>query len=146
MKSLLISACLIGRDCKYSGGNNALDAETLSALREKYELIPVCPEADGGLPTPRDPSERVGGRVMSITGRDVTAQYKKGAEIALQSAKENGCEEALLKEKSPSCGAGEIYDGTFSMRLIPGDGVTAELLKANGIKVIGESGIKELIG
>ena len=145
MNSILISACLLGRDCKYSGGNNALSGEVLSALREKYKLVPVCPEEDGGLPTPRDPSERIGERVMSIAGRDVTAEYKTGAEIALRLAKENGCQVALMKEQSPSCGSGIIYDGTFSGRLIPGYGVAAELLKANGIEVIGESQVKELI-
>ena len=145
MSALLISACLVGCNCKYNGGNNALDGDILSALRAKYELIPVCPEEDGGLPTPRDPSERVGDRVISSAGRDVTAEYEKGAQIALRLARENGCTAALLKEKSPSCGSGEIYDGTFSHRLINGDGVTAELLKANGIEVCGESKVNELV-
>ena len=144
MERVLISACLVGVECKYCGGSNILGGDVLSALREKYELIPVCPESDGGLPTPRDPSERIGDKVMSISGRDVTAEYQKGAEIALALAKENACETALLKEQSPSCGSGSIYDGTFSGRLIPGYGVAAELLKANGIEVIGESRVNEL--
>ena len=144
MKSILISACLIGRECKYCGGSNILGGDVLSALREKYELIPVCPESDGGLPTPRDPSERIGDKVMSISGRDVTAEYQKGAEIALALAKGNACETALMKEQSPSCGSGSIYDGTFSGRLIPGYGVAAELLRANGIEVLGESRVNEL--
>ena len=135
----IISACLIGVNCKYSGGNNALPVEKLKELDEKYELIPVCPERNGGLPTPRVPSERVGDKVMTRDGRDVTAEFTKGAEKALRLAKKHGAFLAILKENSPSCGSGTIYDGTFSGTLTAGDGVTAELLKKNGITVIGES-------
>lgn len=145
MENLLISACLIGTECKYSGGSNFVGEEKLAALKAKYNLIPVCPETAGGLPTPRHPSERKGDRVMSDIGVDVTAEYMRGAEFALELAKEHGCRIALLKEKSPSCGSGEIYDGTFSHTVIAGDGVTAELLKAHGITVYGESKIEELI-
>ena len=145
MDKLLISACLVGRDCKYSGGNNRLPEELLKKLSAKYELVPVCPESDGGLPTPRDPSERIGERVMSCKGADVTKEYTLGAEIALTAAKENGCALALLKELSPSCGSGRIYDGTFSGRIISGYGVTAELLLANGIKLFGESKAENLL-
>ena len=140
-KKVIISACLIGVNCKYSGGNNKLPDEKLDLLLEKYELIPVCPESDGGLPTPRTPSERMGDKVMSRDGRDVTAEFKKGAEHALRLAKEHGAELAILKEDSPSCGSGIIYDGTFTGTLVPGFGVTAELLKDNGITIIGESQI-----
>jgi len=141
MKKLLVSACLIGRDCKYSGGNNILPAAALEKLRGEYEFFPVCPESDGGLPTPRDPSERRGDKVVSCAGRDVTAEFMKGARIALKTALENGCTLALLKANSPSCGKGEIYDGTFSGTLTAGDGVTAELLMKHGIKVISEKEI-----
>ena len=103
-EALLISACLLGVECKYSGGHNAMAAEKIAALREKYRLIPVCPETAGGLPTPRDPSERRGGAVVSCKGRNVTAEYSKGADVAVSLAERNGCKMALLKEKSPSCG------------------------------------------
>ena len=141
MEKLLISACLTGVNCKYDGGNNFIGEEKLAALREKYELIPVCPESDGGLSTPRDPSERLGDKVVSCKGRDVTAQFQKGAEIALEAALEHGCKKALMKAKSPSCGRDYIYDGSFAGVLTPGDGVTVELLKKHGIEVISEKEI-----
>lgn len=140
---LLISACLMGEDCKYSGGNNY--HPSVDALKERYELIPVCPERDGGLPVPRDPAERQGHQVINTAGVDVTAQYVRGAEIALETAREHGCAKALLKERSPSCGHGVIYDGTFSHTTIPGSGVAAELLHRNGIVIYGESGINDLL-
>ena len=139
---LLISACLLGTDCKYNGGNNALPPEQLAALEAKYRLVPVCPERDGGLPTPRLPSERRGDRVLNREGEDVTEAFRKGAALALEAARKAGCTRALLKERSPSCGSGRIYDGSFSGTLIPGDGVTAELLKEKGIAVCGESEIE----
>ncbi len=129
METLLISACLVGYNCKYNGGNNALPPEVLAALRERYRLIPVCPEAAGGLPTPRVPSERRGGRVVTRDGRDVTAAFRRGAEIAGKLAERTGARLALLKSGSPSCGSGMIYDGSFTGTLMPGDGVTAEYLK-----------------
>ena len=140
-KKALISACLIGVNCKYSGGNNLLPAEKLKKLMDEYELIPVCPECFGGLPVPRMPSERVGDRVLSKDGKDVTAEYEKGAEAALLIAGMLGADTAFLKENSPSCGCGTIYDGTFSGTLTDGDGVTAEKLKQNGIIIYGESKI-----
>lgn len=144
MEPLLISACLLGVNCKYSGGSNALPEDVLSRLRAKYRLIPVCPEAAGGLPTPREPCERRGGRVVSRSGRDATAEYTRGAEAAVRLAARFGCTLALLKEKSPSCGFGMIYDGSFSHTLTPGDGVAAEALTAQGIRVLGESRLAEL--
>lgn len=140
-KKALISACLLGVNCKYSGGNNIMPEEQLNKLMDEYELIPVCPEAYGGLTTPRVPAERAGDRVITQDGRDVTAEYEKGAEAALYLAKLFGVEAVFLKENSPSCGCGRIYDGSFSGALTEGDGVTAELLKKNGIAVIGESKI-----
>lgn len=140
-KKAIISSCLLGVNCRYDGGNNKLPDEKLAELREKYELIPVCPECYGGLTTPRVPSERRDGGVYSKVGVDVTAEFAKGAEAALYLAKLLGAELAILKENSPSCGSGTIYDGTFSGTLTEGDGVTAELLKKQGITVIGESKI-----
>lgn len=145
MEHLLISACLLGFECKYSGGSNALDAAALAALRERFRLIPVCPESAGGLPTPRPPSERRNGKVINKLGQDVTEEYRKGADTALYLARRYGCTRALLKERSPSCGSGAIYDGSFTGSLVPGDGVAAESLKAAGIRVYGESEIEALI-
>ena len=145
MKKLLISSCLLGNDCKYSGGNNRLGDAALAALREKYDLIPVCPETAGGLPIPREPSERVGARVLSKSGRDVTAEYAKGADTAQTLARRFGCEAALMKANSPSCGSGEIYDGTFSGVLIPGSGTAVERLYALGIPVYSERELEKLI-
>ena len=145
MENVLISACLLGFECKYCGGSNKLTEQQLAALGERFRLIPVCPETAGGLPTPRDPSERLGDKVVSNQGRDVTAQYQKGAETALWLARRYDCRAALLKEKSPSCGSGQIYDGSFTGKLIPGDGVAAEELKKEGLIVFGESDTDLLI-
>ena len=139
MENLLISACLLGVECKYSGGSNALPEETIEKLRTRYRLIPVCPETAGGLPTPRDPSERLGERVVSCRGADVTAQFKKGAEAALTLARRYGCTTALMKEHSPSCGSGLIYDGSFSASVIPGQGLTARLLSQHGVTLLSEN-------
>ena len=144
MKRLLISRCLLGEQCRYDGKSKPLPAETLQALRDRYALIPVCPEVLGGLPTPRTPSERQGARVVMKTGADVTAEYRRGAEAALRAAQENHVCTAVLKERSPSCGRGEIYDGTFTGTLTEGNGVTAQLLLENGFTVYGESEIEAL--
>ena len=143
MKKLLISACLYGEKCRYDGKDNMLSC--LDLLKDKFTLIPVCPEVSGGLETPRNPSEIIGDRVVMNNGRDVTAEYTKGAEIALGTAIENGCDVALMKAKSPSCGYGRIYDGTFSRTLTDGDGITVKLLKEHGIKVFDETQIPELL-
>lgn len=134
-EKLLVSACLLGVDCKYSGGNNYDPA--VEALRDRFELIPVCPERLGGLPTPRAPSERAGGKVLNREGADVTREFQLGAEKTLEIAKAHGVRRAVLQERSPSCGCGTIYDGSFSGTLVPGMGVTAQLLMDNGIKVFG---------
>ena len=133
-EKLLVSACLLGENCKYSGGNNYSPAA--AALAERFELIPVCPEQLGGLPTPRVPAERVGDRVLTRDAADVTDAYRLGAEKTLETALANGVKRAALQERSPSCGCGAIYDGTFSGRLVPGDGVTAALLREHGIEII----------
>ena len=137
--ALLISACLLGTNCKYNGGNNVLPEDMLDALREHYRLIPVCPERDGGLPTPRLPSERLGDRVVNRAGEDVTEAFRRGAALALEMAAREGCRIALLKERSPSCGSGRIYDGSFTGTVISGDGITAEALKKSGLTVYGET-------
>ena len=140
--NLLVSACLLGVPCRYNGSSKGIPG-----LRERLSgcaLFPVCPEVLGGLPTPRPPAERVGDRVRTRDGRDVTEAYLRGARAALRVARENGCAVALLKERSPSCGCGLIYDGSFSGVLSPGSGVAAELLAQNGIRVIGESRLDAL--
>lgn len=142
---LLVSACLLGVKCKYSGGDNALEEQTLRALREKRALVPVCPETAGGLGVPRVPSERVGEKVLSRTGEDVTAAFERGAEVACRLCERFGCRTALLKENSPSCGSGTIYNGSFSGTLTAGDGVCAEKLRALGVELFGESEIEKLI-
>lgn len=141
-ESILVSACLLGEPCRYDGAAKPCDAVT--ALGERYRLIPVCPEQLGGLPTPRPASEiQPDGRVRNRAGADVTEAYRRGAAEALRVAEENGCRLAVLKEKSPSCGHGKIYDGSFSGVLTEGDGVTAALLTACGIRVIGETEVLE---
>ena len=140
--NILVSTCLLGVACKYSGGDNACPA--VLALAGRHTLIPVCPEVYGGLPTPRPPAERRGNCVVTEQGDDVTAQYQNGAQAAVRLAGLTGCKAAVLKKNSPSCGCGQIYDGTFSCRLIAGDGVTAEALKAHGITIYGESDVEKL--
>ena len=139
MKTILVSACLMGSPCRYDGKSQPCPA--VAALQERYRLIPVCPEVFGGLPTPRVPSERIGERVMMKDGHDVTQNYHRGAAEALTLCRIYNIRTAILKERSPSCGKGEIYDGSFSGALTKHDGVTAELLISEGIRVLGESEI-----
>ncbi len=142
MENILISACLLGVACRYDGCRKPLPASVIGALQQKYRLIPICPEIMGGLPTPRIPAEiQPNRRVLRSDGADVTENYQRGAREALLLAELFGCKLAILKEKSPSCGAGRIYDGSFTGTLTDGDGITAELLRKNGIRVIGESEI-----
>lgn len=143
--NVLISACLLGLACRYDGKSKTYDAVSLLTEREDIHLIPCCPEQAGGLATPRDPAERQGDAVRTKAGQDVTEAYCRGAEQALFLARKFGCAVAVLKEKSPSCGSGSIYDGTFSRRLTKGDGVTAEVLKKHGIAVVGESQIARFL-
>jgi len=132
----LCSACLLGINCRYDG--KIIPNNEVIRLAKREILIPVCPEQLGGLSTPREPSEQNGGKVITISGVDVTCNFIKGAEQVLTLAQIYGMKEAILKQESPSCGCGRIYDGTFSNRLIRGDGVTTILLKKNKIKVIKE--------
>lgn len=140
---ILISACLLGCKCRYDGASKAHPGAL--RLAEATALIPICPEQLGGLPTPRPPAERRGDAVVTKSGVDVTAQYCRGAEEAVRLARMFGCEAAVLKERSPSCGCKEVYDGTFTKTLIPGEGVAARALRSAGLAVYGESEIENLI-
>ena len=140
---ILVSACLMGVGCRYDGKSNQLPQ--LEQLMKQHTCIPVCPEIFGGLPTPRVPAERQSSKIMTQDGQDVTQQFVRGTAEVLRLADLYHCKAALLKERSPSCGHGQVYDGTFSGTLTAGDGVTAALLAAHGIPVYGESRIEELL-
>ncbi len=133
---LLISACLLGCACRYDGRSKP--HKKAIELAETHDLIPFCPECMGGLMTPRPPAEIQGERVINAENVDVTVQYRKGAEEALRLCKTLGITRAVLKAKSPSCGKGEVYDGTFTKTLTKGNGVTAQLLMEHGIEVLTE--------
>lgn len=130
---ILVSSCLLGENCRYKGDN--CKNEKVLALKGEHELIGVCPEVLGGLSTPRAPSERVGDKVISSEGKDVTENYRAGAEAALGIAKREKVDYCIFKAKSPSCGCGKIYDGTFSGKLVEGNGVTSELFLKNGFSI-----------
>ena len=140
MENIIVSACLLGVSCRYDG--NSKPNEKIIDLKEKYNLIPICPEIMGGLPTPRMPAEIKDGRGKTENGIDVTEEYKKGADEAIKLAKLFGCKKAILKENSPSCGCGKIYNGEFTRTLKDGNGITAELFMKNGIDVFGENSDK----
>lgn len=150
---IMISGCLLGLDCKYSGKNNI--SEKCLALREKHQLIPVCSEQMGGLPTPRGASEIINGtgadvlsgkaKILDENGVDETEGFLKGAEETLKVYQLLDCDLAVLKARSPSCGIGKIYDGTFSGTLREGNGVTVEVLLKNGIKVLTEDDTENLL-
>lgn len=137
----LCSACLLGIRCRPDGQSKP--NPKVIALAEKEVLIPVCPEQLGGLPTPRKPAEQRGGKVITEIEDDVTVQYQKGAEDVLAIAYLLGIKEAIFKQKSPSCGVGKIYDGTFSERVVKGDGITTALLKKNKISVISDEDLPD---
>lgn len=130
----MVSACLLGRNCKYNGGNNL--NEKLMAFLEGKKVIPVCPEVAGGLQTPRLPAEIVDGIVTRKDGASVDLEYHKGAEACLEIARRERPDMVILQSRSPSCGVNQIYDGTFSGNKIKGSGVFAGLLKENGFVVI----------
>lgn len=140
MKNILVSACLMGVECRYDGKCQNIPEfdEKIDGLMERYNLIPVCPEIMGGMSTPRKPSEIKGDKVVNNEGEDVTRYFERGSGQVLRLARLYKCEAAILKKRSPSCGSGYIYDGTFSKTLIHGDGKTAKLLKKHGIMVVGE--------
>lgn len=135
----IVSACLCGINCKYNGGNN-FNPRVYRLLIEG-KAIPVCPEVFGGLPTPRTPSEIRGDRVFMKSGEDVTEHFLEGAMKTLKVAQAVGAKRAILKQRSPSCGCGKIYDGSFEGKLIAGDGITTRLLKEHGIEVVTEEDI-----
>ena len=143
MEKILISACLIGDKVKYDGKSNY--NPKVQDLLDKYELVPFCPEVEGGFSIPRVPSERVKDKVLNQEGKNVTRNFEKGAELALNICQYLGIKIAILKENSPSCGVNTIYNGKFEHKLIPGSGVTTELLKRKGIKVISENEIDSLL-
>lgn len=142
--TFLVSACLLGVGCKYTGGSNL--CPRILALAGRHTLVPVCPEQLGGLPTPRPPAERRQDRVVTHCGRDVTASYALGAREAVRLAKLLGAEAAILKARSPSCGCGAIYDGSFTHTLIPADGLAAAALKAAGLPVYTEENLPAWLG
>lgn len=142
--NLLVSACLLGLCCRYDGQSKRM-AGLERLLAQPVSLVPVCPEILGGLPTPRTPAERQGGRVVTRDGRDVTENYRRGAQEARKLARLLGCGFALLKERSPACGCGAIYDGHFTGTLAPGNGVAAEALLQDGVRVFGESELDALL-
>ena len=133
-KKIIVSACLLGKNCKYNGGNNYNEA-IVEFLKDK-EVIAVCPEVMGGLPTPRKPSEIVHDVVTNTEGVSVDSEFRQGAKVAMDLIKDEEIECAILQSRSPSCGTKQIYDGTFSKRLIEGQGIFAEQLAKEGIKLI----------
>ena len=148
MIHILVSACLLGDNCTWNGGNNRNEAvlELMHRLEGKAEFHAVCPEQMGGLSTPRPASEirQSDGIVENTEGQNVTAEFLLGADLALREAKKYGCMLALLKDRSPSCGSRGVYDGTFSHHLVEGQGKTAALLADYGIRVLGESELEFL--
>ena len=143
MERILISACLVGDNVKYNGGNNK--NPLIDKLLEKYELIPFCPEVEGGLSIPRRPSEQKGEQVINDINEDVTEYFLKGAELAYNICLFLKIKTVILKERSPSCGVHEIYDGSFSHKIISGMGVTASYLKRKGINIYNEDEIPKLL-
>lgn len=144
MCNILVSACLLGVNCRYNGITQP-NREVMELLKRKdIHLIPACPEQLGGLSTPRTPAEITDdGRVKTKDGRDVTEEYRSGAREALRLAELYDCQVAILKERSPSCGHGKVYDGTFTGKLIKGNGVTASLLQKHDIEIYGESEVRQ---
>jgi len=141
---ILVSACLLGINCKYNGGNNF--NQKVYDLSLTHELIPVCPECLGKLPTPREPSEIVEGKVMTKTGQNVDNQFRIGALDALQIAIDEKVNCAVLQSRSPSCGVISVYDGSFTGVLKPGSGIFASLLMENGIRTLDVTEIDSLMG
>lgn len=143
---IAVSACLLGTPCRYDGA--ARPNAAVQALRERHEIVPVCPESMGGLPIPRLPNEIVAGadglRAVDSAGVDNTAAFVAGAQAALERARRAGCAAAVLKSKSPSCGSGRIYDGTFTGTLADGWGVAAALFRDAGIPVVDEDHLEDL--
>lgn len=134
MRKIAVSACLLGYNCKYNGKNNL--NPRLKELLANCEVLPVCPEMEGGLPAPRIPCEIVGERVIDRNGEDRTEAYEKGAAAALHRMEEEGIDTVIVQPRSPSCGKSQIYDGTFTGRLIPGSGRFTEMAIKKGVNVL----------
>lgn len=134
---IAVSACLLGYKCRYDGKTNKNDL--VIALGKEHNLCPICPEVYGNLGTPRSPSEIIGDKVFNKDGIDVTDNFNNGANLAYKIVEMRGIKYAILKAKSPSCGKGLVYDGTFSGKLCEGDGVTTKLFKEKGIMVYTEN-------
>jgi uncharacterized protein YbbK (DUF523 family) len=139
----LVSACLVGINCKYDGLHN-YNAKVV-ALGKHDTLIPVCPEQLGGLSSPRSPHEQKDGKVVTPEGEDHTEHFQRGARETLKIARLCGATEAVFKQRSPSCGVGQIYDGCFCRKVIKGDGMTTALLRSEGIRVISEEEISRTL-
>jgi uncharacterized protein YbbK (DUF523 family) len=133
---IVVSACLAGVECRYNGSSYTVPK--IAEMVIKGKAIPICPEILAGLPIPRPPAEQQKGKIVSLNGDDQTGQYIMGAKIGVEIAVAGHCQKAILKSKSPTCGLGLIYDGTFSGKLISGDGIFAKLLKEKGIEVCTE--------
>ena len=140
---ILVSACLIGENCRYDGKNSL--CKEIKELAKYYDIIPICPEVSGGLKTPRHPSEITNGRVMTIKGRDVTSNYHDGAYWASTIVRLKHIKLAILKERSPSCGVHLIHNGKFDGGVIAGKGITTQKLEQIGVKVINEEEAKNLL-
>ncbi len=139
MKKILVSACLYGNVCRYKG--DSCYNQKVAELGKDNVLIPVCPEQLGGLPTPRHPAERVGGKLISDVGTDVTEEYTRGADLVVEIAKKNNVDYCIMKANSPACGKGIIYDGTFTGKKCPGNGLATEKLLKAGFTVYTEDEI-----
>lgn len=139
MEKILVSACLLGEPVRYDGASKRIQDPRLETWRSEGRLVPICPELAGGLSVPRHPAERREKTIVDKSGEDVLAAYESGAQTALKLAQLQNCRLALLKENSPSCGSRNIYDGTFSGRTTAGEGLTTEVLHANGIEVFSEN-------
>ncbi len=142
-EKILVSACLLGTPCRYDGKSKKCNQ--IDKLRERFDLVPVCPEVLGGLNTPRLPCEIIEGKAIRSDGKDMTPFYEKGAKASLEIAKKEGCKFAILKEKSPSCGSHFRYDGTFSKKLIKGQGITSRLFSEHNIQIFSEEEIDSIL-
>ena len=143
--TVFVSACLLGENCKYNGGNNAVEGLADALTAQGIDILGFCPECAGGLPTPRVPAERLGDRVVNKNGEDVTEAFWAGARAAVEAAKAQGCTCAVLKKNSPSCGCGTVYDGSFTGTLTQGNGVTAQLMTEAGVAVYNEETWREIL-
>lgn len=139
---IAVSACLLGENCKYNGGNNY--NEKVMEFVKGHEVIGICPELLGGLPVPREPAEIVDGIVRTKDGASVNEEFRHGAEAAMNIIEENDIELVILQSRSPSCGAKKIYDGTFSGNLIVGQGVFAQMLAKRNYKTVDVSDLDKI--